>query len=82
MRYPLYVAHLVSTMETASFRTDSPNTSMFSVGSTSRAWNIASVATGSTAEIRLPNVKLKQRNTHIEHVNSFNQNAVCVQIKD
>ena len=55
----MHFAHLVSTMETASLRTDSPNTSMLSVGSTSKAWNIASVATGSTADMRLPNVKLK-----------------------
>ena len=49
----------VMTMETASLRTLSPNTSMLSVGFTSRAWNIASVATGSTADINAPNVKLK-----------------------
>ena len=53
-------ADLVITMETASFSTLSPNTSMFRVGLTSRAWNMASVATGSTADIRAPNVKLKK----------------------
>ena len=46
------------TMETASLSTLSPNTNMLSVGLTSRAWKMASVATGSTAEIRAPNVKL------------------------
>ena len=50
--------HFVITMETASFRTLSPNTSMLRVGLTSRAWKMARVATGSTAEIRAPNVKL------------------------
>ena len=45
-------------METASFRTLSPNTSILRVGLTSRAWKMARVATGSTAEIRAPNVKL------------------------
>ena len=46
-------------METASFSTLSPNTSMLRVGLTSSAWKMASVATGSTAEIREPNVKLE-----------------------
>ena len=43
---------------TASFKMDSPKTNMFKTGSTSNAWNIASVATGSTAEISDPNAKL------------------------
>lgn len=47
------------TIDTASFRILSPNTNMFSVGSQSSAWNMASVATGSTADIREPNAKLK-----------------------
>ena len=46
------------TIETASFRTLSPNTSMLRVGSTSRAWKMANVATGSTADINEPNAKL------------------------
>ena len=50
--------YFVKTIETASLRTDSPNTNMLRVGSTWRAWNIASVATGSTADINEPNVKL------------------------
>lgn len=41
-------------METASLRTLSPNTNMYRIGSTSKAWKIARVATGSTAEIRDP----------------------------
>ena len=53
--------HLVNTIDTASFKTDSPKTSILRVGSTSRAWNIASVATGSTADISDPNVKLKKK---------------------
>ena len=52
------MTYLVSTMDTASFNTDSPNTNILRVGSTSRAWNMARVATGSTAEISDPNVKL------------------------
>ena len=48
-------------METASFSTLSPNTSILRVGLTSRAWKMARVATGSTAEIRAPNVKLGTR---------------------
>jgi hypothetical protein len=49
---------LVITIETASLRTLSPNTNIFRVGSTSKAWKIAKVATGSTAEIIEPNAKL------------------------
>ena len=48
------------TIETASLRILSPNTNMFNVGSTSKAWKMASVATGSTAEISDPNAKLKK----------------------
>lgn len=51
-------AYLVMTIETASLRILSPNTNMFNVGSTSKAWKMASVATGSTAEISDPNAKL------------------------
>ena len=47
------------TMETASLRTLSPNTSMLSVGLTSIPWKMASVATGSTADIKHPNAKLR-----------------------
>ena len=45
-------------MATASLRMDSPNTNMLRMGSTSRAWKMASVATGSTAEMREPKAKL------------------------
>ena len=45
-------------METASLRILSPKTNMLRVGSTSKAWKMARVATGSTAEIREPNAKL------------------------
>ena len=45
----------------ASLSTLSPNTNMFRVGSRLRAWNIASVATGSTADMRDPNVKLTDK---------------------
>ena len=47
----------VKTIETASLRMDSPKTNMFKTGSTSRAEKIASVATGSTAEMRDPKAK-------------------------
>jgi len=46
------------TMATASFKILSPKTSMFNTGSTSSAWNMATVATGSTADINEPNAKL------------------------
>ena len=49
---------VVRTMATASLRMDSPNTNMLRMGSTSSAWKIASVATGSTAEMREPKAKL------------------------
>lgn len=52
-------SYLVRTMETASFRMLSPNTSMLRTGSTLRALNMAIVATGSTAEIRDPKAKLQ-----------------------
>ena len=52
------MVYFVNTIDTASFNTDSPNTNILRVGSTSRAWNIANVATGSTADINEPNVKL------------------------
>ena len=52
--------YLVITMDTASFKMLSPNTNMFRVGSTSSAWNIAKVATGSTADINEPKAKLLQ----------------------
>lgn len=53
------------TIETASLRMLSPKTNMFSVGSTSKAWKIASVATGSTAEIREPNAKLNAKRANM-----------------
>ena len=53
-----WMAYFVMTMDTASFNTLSPKTSMLRVGSTSRAWKMARVATGSTAEMRLPKAKL------------------------
>ena len=52
---------VVSTMAHASLSTLSPNTSMYSIWSTSMAWKIASVATGSTADISEPNAKLSTR---------------------
>lgn len=48
------------TMETASLRMLSPNTSMLRTGSTLRALKMAMVATGSTAEISEPKAKLHQ----------------------
>lgn len=51
-------AYLNMTIETASFRTLSPNTNMLRVGSTSKAWKMARVATGSTADISEPKAKL------------------------
>ena len=67
--YECVCAHLVNTIETASFNTDSPNTNMLRVGSTSRAWNMARVATGSTADMRDPKVKLRKENQtqNIDH---------------
>lgn len=54
------ITYFVMTIATASFKTLSPNTNILRVGLTSRAWNIARVATGSTADMRAPNVKLKR----------------------
>ena len=54
--------YLVRTIATASFNILSPNTNMFSKGSTFKAWKMANVATGSTAEISEPNTKLKNWN--------------------
>lgn len=56
------------TMETASLRILSPNTSMLRTGSTLRALKMAMVATGSTAEISEPKAKLQQvrRDTETE----------------
>lgn len=56
---PCSPTYLVRTMETASLRMLSPNTSMLSTGSTCSALKIAIVATGSTADIREPNAKLQ-----------------------
>lgn len=55
---PISSMVVVNTMATASFRMLSPNTSMFRTGSTSSAWNMASVATGSTALTNDPKAKL------------------------
>lgn len=52
--------YFVRTMETASLRMLSPNTSMLRTGSTLRALKMAMVATGSTAEISEPKAKLQQ----------------------
>jgi len=52
-----WVMDAVSTIDMASLRMLSPNTNMLSMGSTSRAWKIATVATGSTAEMREPKAK-------------------------
>lgn len=54
-------SYFVRTIETASLRMLSPNTSMLSTGSTLRALNIAIVATGSTAEIKEPKAKLSKK---------------------
>lgn len=56
----LRTSYLVRTMETASLRMLSPNTSMLRTGSTLRALKMAMVATGSTAEIREPKAKLRE----------------------
>lgn len=56
------MAYFVNTMDTASLRMLSPNTSILSTGSTFRALNMAIVATGSTAEIRDPKAKLEGKN--------------------
>lgn len=53
-------SYFVRTMETASLRMLSPNTSMLSTGSTLRALKMAMVATGSTAEISEPKAKLRE----------------------
>ena len=45
---------LYSTMATASFRTDSPNTSEYSSVLTPSSWKMASTVTGSVAEISAP----------------------------
>lgn len=58
---PVFPTYLVRTMETASLRMLSPNTSMLSTGSTCSALKMAMVATGSTADIREPNAKLQER---------------------
>lgn len=58
--------YLVRTMETASLRILSPNTSMLRTGSTLRALKMAMVATGSTAEISEPKAKLEQVRTDRE----------------
>ena len=53
-------SYLVSTIDTASLRILSPNTSMFKVGSTLSALKMAIVATGSTADTKEPYAKLKK----------------------
>ena len=74
--------YFVMTMDTASFSTLSPKTSMLRVGSTSRAWKMARVATGSTAEMRHPKAKLGEREegsyhhtTH--HCYSMHTHDIC-----
>lgn len=62
------VTYLVSTMDTASLRMLSPNTSMFRTGSTFSALKMAMVATGSTAEIREPNAKLQREREREKHL--------------
>lgn len=56
-----YQSYLVSTIETASFKILSPNTNMYNTWSTLRAWKMARVATGSTADMREPNAKLSTK---------------------
>lgn len=58
---PSAFTYLDRTMDTASLRILSPNTNMLSSGGTSRALNMARVATGSTAEMSAPNAKLSTR---------------------
>lgn len=53
--------YVARTIETASFRMDSPNTNMFRTWSISRAAKMASVATGSTAEIKAPKAMLSAK---------------------
>lgn len=57
------ITYVVSTIETASFKTLSPKTSMYRTSSTFMAWNMASVATGSTADIREPKAKLSDNDS-------------------
>ena len=49
---------VVRTIAMASFRILSPKTNMLRTGSIFKAWKMATVATGSTAEIRDPKAKL------------------------
>lgn len=61
-------------METASFKILSPNTNMYNTWSTLRAWKIASVATGSTADMREPNAKLSTK-VSLYTTSAWNENA-------
>lgn len=45
---------------------------MFNTGSTSMAWNMATVATGSTADINEPNAKLSTKFTKNDIENKLN----------
>lgn len=53
--------YLVRTMDTASLRMLSPKTNIYRTWSTFSAWKMASVATGSTAEISDPKAKLSTK---------------------
>ena len=52
---------MVRTIATASFKMLSPKTNIFNTESTSKAWKMAIVATGSTADIREPKAKLSTK---------------------
>jgi len=55
------MTYLVRTIDTASLSTLSPNTNMYSIASTSKAWKMAKVATGSTADMSEPKAKLSSK---------------------
>lgn len=69
------------TIETASLRMLSPKTNMFSVGSTSKAWKMARVATGSTAEISDPNAKLRRKKLRNTFWSPSNQKSSLLSYK-
>lgn len=64
---PMAIMVRVRTIDTASFKTLSPKTRMYKVLSTSSAWKMASVATGSTAEMSEPKTKLRLGLKDVRH---------------
>jgi hypothetical protein len=46
-----------SKKQTASFKTDSPNTKAYKLTSEPSSWNIDRTVTGSVADIRAPNIR-------------------------